>query len=276
MFNMVRMDLYRMFRTKALYVIWIVMALTMLLTTALSLMAQEMPEPQEYIQQETEENVNLGMSVSLPTLPGEQITVLDEVYANTTAKFTALFLVIFAVLFATADINSGYVKNIGGQVPNRGALFLSKTAAMLVFTALTMIGYVLLQALFCRICFGYLVWGNISALLWYLGIQILLHYALTLICMAIAVVLRNNVFSMIIVICLCGGISALIYGLIDNLMHKLGVQDFQIMKYTVTGQIAMVPLEPSSDDILTPAVISVAFLLAMSFIGSTVFAKKDC
>ena len=58
MFNMVRMDLYRMFRTKALYVIWIVMALTMLLTTALSLMAQEMPEPQEYIQQETEENVN--------------------------------------------------------------------------------------------------------------------------------------------------------------------------------------------------------------------------
>ncbi len=276
MFNMVRMDLYRMFRTKALYVIWIVMALTMLLTTALSLMAQEMPEPQEYIQQETEENVNLGMSVSLPTLPGEQITVLDEVYANTTAKFTALFLVIFAVLFATADINSGYVKNIGGQVPNRGALFLSKTAAMLVFTALTMIGYVLLQALFCRICFGYLVWGNISALLWYLGIQILLHYALTLICMAIAVVLRNNVFSMIIVICLCGGISALIYGLIDNLMHKLGVQDFQIMKYTVTGQIAMVPLETSSGDILTPAVISVAFLLAMSFIGSTVFAKKDC
>lgn len=276
MFNMVRMDLYRMFRTKALYVIWIVMALTMLLTTALSLMAQEMPEPPEYIQQETEENVNLGMSVSLPTLPEEQITVLDEVYANTTAKFTALFLVIFAVLFATADINSGYVKNIGGQVPNRGALFLSKTAAMLVFTALTMIGYVLLQALFCRICFGYLVWGNISALLWYLGIQILLHYALTLICMAIAVVLRNNVFSMIIVICLCGGISALIYGLIDNLMHKLGVQDFQIMKYTVTGQIAMVPLEPSSGDILTPAVISVAFLLAMSFIGSTVFAKKDC
>ena len=265
-----------MFRTKDLYVIWIVMALIMLLTTALSLMAQEMPEPQEYIQQETEENVNLGMSVSLPTLPGKQITVLDEVYANTTAKFTALFLVIFAVLFATADINSGYVKNIGGQVPNRGALFLSKTAAMLVFTALTMIGYVLLQALFCRICFGYLVWGNISALLWYLGIQILLHYALTLICMAIAVVLRNNVFSMIIVICLCGGISALIYGLIDNLMHKLGVQDFQIMKYTVTGQIAMVPLEPSSGDILTPAVISVAFLLAMSFIGSTVFAKKDC
>lgn len=276
MFNMVRMDLYRMFRTKALYVIWIVMALTMLLTTALSLMAQEIPEPQEYIQQETEENVNLGMSVSLPTLPGEQITVLDEVYANTTAKVTALFLVIFAVLFATADINSGYVKNIGGQVPNRGALFLSKTAAMLVFTALTIIGYVLLQALFCRICFGYLVWGNISALLWYLGIQILLHYALTLICMAIAVVLRNNVFSMIIVICLCGGISALIYGLIDNLIHKLGVQDFQIMKYTVTGQIAMVPLEPSSSDILTPAIISVAFLLAMSLIGSTVFAKKDC
>ncbi|MEY8427021.1 ABC transporter permease [Lachnospiraceae bacterium 46-15] len=276
MFNMVRMDLYRMFRTKSLYVIWIVMAATMLLTTSLSLIVQEMPELQEYTHQETTENVNLGMSVSLPTLPGEQITVLDEVYANTTAKFTALFFVIFAVIFATADINSGYIKNIGGQVRNRGALFLSKAVAMLVFTALTMLGYVLLQALFCRICFGYLVWGNICALLWYLGIQILLHYALTLICMAIAVLLRNNVLSMILVICMCGGVSALLYGLIDNLIHKLGFSDFQLMKYTVTGQIALVPIEPSSDDVLMPAVISVAFLLAMSFIGNTVFAKKDC
>ncbi len=275
MFNMVRMDLYRMFRTKALYVIWIVMAVTMLLTTSLSLISQEMPEAQEYAQEETE-NVNLGMSVSLPTRPGAQITVLDEVYANTTAKFTALFLVIFAVIFATADINSGYIKNIGGQVRNRGALFLSKAAAMLVFTVLTIIGYALLQALFCRICFGYLVWGNICSLLWYLGIQILLHYAFTLICMAIAVVLRNNVFSMIIVICLCGGISALIYGLVDNLVQKLGIQGFQVMKYTVTGQIALVPMEPSSGDVLMPAVISVVFLLAMAFIGSTVFAKKDC
>ena len=77
MFNMVRMDLYRMFRTKALYVIWIVMAVTMLLTTSLSLISQEMPEAQEYAQEETE-NVNLGMSVSLPTRPGAQITVLDE------------------------------------------------------------------------------------------------------------------------------------------------------------------------------------------------------
>lgn len=50
---MVRMDLYRMFRTKALYVIWIVMAVTMLLTTSLSLISQEMPEAQEYAQEET-------------------------------------------------------------------------------------------------------------------------------------------------------------------------------------------------------------------------------
>lgn len=35
MLNMIKMDLYRMFRTKSLYVIWIVLAVALLITTYL-------------------------------------------------------------------------------------------------------------------------------------------------------------------------------------------------------------------------------------------------
>ena len=35
MLNMIKMDLYRMFRTKSLYVIWIVLAVALLITTSL-------------------------------------------------------------------------------------------------------------------------------------------------------------------------------------------------------------------------------------------------
>ena len=126
MLNMIKMDLYRMFRTKSLYVIWIVLAVALLITTSLcktdyDSLNEEDAVQQEQIAEPTAENMNVGMMVMLPTEPGEKVTVFDIFFANSQGKFYALFLVIFAVLFSTADISSGYIKNIGGQVGNRGS-----------------------------------------------------------------------------------------------------------------------------------------------------------
>ena len=124
MLNMIKMDLYRMFRTKSLYVIWTVLAVALLITTSLcktdyDSLNEEDAVQQEQIAEPTAENMNVGMMVMLPTEPGEKVTVFDIFFANSQGKFYALFLVIFAVLFSTADISSGYIKNIGGQVGNR-------------------------------------------------------------------------------------------------------------------------------------------------------------
>lgn len=88
----------------------------------------------------------MGMMVTLPTEPGEKVTVYDIFFANSQGKFYALFLVIFAVMFSTADIGSGYIKNIGGQVQKRSTDF-SRSIALAVFTVLTMAGVFLLQEL---------------------------------------------------------------------------------------------------------------------------------
>ena len=77
---------------------------------------------QEQVTEPTVDNINVGMMVTLPTEPGEKVTVYDIFFANSQGKFYALFLVIFAVMFSTADIGSGYIKNIGGQVQKRGTL----------------------------------------------------------------------------------------------------------------------------------------------------------
>lgn len=126
MLNMIKMDLYRMVRTKSMYVVWIVMAAAIFFSTSMSKLDIDTMN-KEAEQQQTEsiaetvkpETINMGMSVFLPTQPGEKVTVFDQVYANLQAKFVALFLVIFTVLFSSADIGSGYIKNIGGQVRSR-------------------------------------------------------------------------------------------------------------------------------------------------------------
>ena len=69
MLNMIKMDLYRMFHTKALYVIWIVLAAAVFFTTYMSRedlqsiqrMAQENTDPGETAGEEEQEEERINM-----------------------------------------------------------------------------------------------------------------------------------------------------------------------------------------------------------------------
>ena len=280
MLNMIKMDLYRMFRTKSMYIVWIVLAVAVLFTTFMcktdyDSLNKEDAAQQEQFTEPTAENINVGMMVTLPTEPGEKITVYDIFYANSQGKFYALFLVIFAVLFSTADIGSGYIKNIGGQVQKRGALIFSRSIALAVFMALTMTGAFILQAVANYIVFGDLEWGDPKAACSYFLTELVLHYALVLICMAIAIVLKNNVISMVISICLTMNIMSIVYGLVNSAVRKMGIHNFQMHKYTITGKISLFPMNPGGKDCFLALGVACVFIIIMISVSSIVFQKRD-
>ena len=105
MLNIIKMDLYRMLKTKSMYVIWIVLAAILLITTSLcktdyELLTEKDAMKQEQVTEPTVDNINVGMMVTLPTEPGEKVTVYDIFFANSQGKLYALLLVIFTVLFS--------------------------------------------------------------------------------------------------------------------------------------------------------------------------------
>ena len=238
-------------------------------------MNKEDAAQQEQFTEPTAENINVGMMVTLPTEPGEKVTVYDIFYANSQGKFYALFLVIFAVLFSTADIGSGYIKNIGGQVQKRGALIFSRSIALAVFMALTMTGAFILQAVANYIVFGDLEWGDPKAACSYFLTELVLHYALVLICMAIAIVLKNNVISMVISICLTMNIMSIVYGLVNSAVRKMGIHNFQMYKYTITGKISLLPMNPGGNDCFLALGVACVFIIIMISVSSVVFQKRD-
>ena len=280
MLNIIKMDLYRMFKTKSMYVIWIVLAAILLITTFLcktdyELLTEKDAMKQEQVTEPTVDNINVGMMVTLPTEPGEKVTVFDIFFANSQGKFYALFLVIFAVLFSTADISSGYIKNIGGQVGNRGSLIFSRSIALSVFSVLTMTGAFLFQAAANCIVFGKLEWGNTKAILSYFVAELALHYALVLICMAIAIILKNNVISMVIAVCLTMNVMTIVYGVVNSVIQKIGIQNFQIYKYTITGKLSLLPMNPSGNECLAAFGVAIVFIVMMISVSSVVFQKRD-
>ena len=280
MLNIIKMDLYRMLKTKSMYVIWIVLAAILLITTSLcktdyELSTEKDAMKQEQVTEPTVDNINVGMMVTLPTEPGEKVTVYDIFFANSQGKLYALLLVIFTVLFSTADISSGYIKNIGGQVGNRGSLIFSRSIALSVFSVLTMTGAFLFQAAANCIVFGELEWGNTKAILSYFVAELALHYALVLICMAIAIILKNNVISMVIAVCLTMNVMTIVYGVVNSVIQKIGIQNFQIYKYTITGKLSLLPMNPSGNECLAAFGVAIVFIVMMISVSSVVFQKRD-
>ena len=282
MLNMIRMELYRMFKTKSLYVIWLVLAAGILFTTGLSadeMKTYTMEEKQEMYEyatgQQKSDTVNLGMDVTVPTKPGDTVSVFDLFYGNIKGKFLALFMVIFAVLYSTADMTSGFIKNIAGQVRDRRGLVFAKGVSLFVYTVLTMLIFTGIQTISNALFFDELVFGPVKEFLQYAGIQTLLHFALLIIVMCIAIVLRNNVISMMLSVCLCMNVLVIFYSFLDNLIAKAHIKNFHVLEYTVTGNISFLETNVTAKMAVTALAVSIEFVIVMIEVCSTVFKKRD-
>ena len=282
MLNMIRMELYRMFKTKSMYVIWLVLAVGILFTTGLSadeMKTYTMEEKQEMYEyatgQRESETVNLGMDVTVPTKPGDTVSVFDLFYGNIKGKFLALFMVIFAVLYSTADMTSGFVKNIAGQVRDRRRLVFAKGVSLFVYKVLTMLIFTGIQTVSNALFFDEFVFGPVKEFLQYAGIQTLLHFAFLMIVMCIAIVLRNNVISMMLSVCLCMNVLVIFYSFLDNLIAKAHIKNFHVLEYTVTGNISFLETNVTAKMAVTALAVSIAFIIVMIEVCSTVFKKRD-
>ena len=282
MLNMIRMELYRMFKTKSMYVIWLVLAVGILFTTGLSadeMKTYTMEEKQEMYEyatgQRESETVNLGMDVTVPTKPGDTVSVFDLFYGNIKGKFLALFMVIFAVLYSTADMTSGFIKNIAGQVRDRRRLVFAKGVSLFVYTVLTMLIFTGIQTVSNALFFDEFVFGPVKEFLQYAGIQTLLHFAFLMIVMCIAIVLRNNVISMMLSVCLCMNVLVIFYSFLDNMIAKAHIKNFHVLEYTVTGNISFLETNVTAKMAVTALAVSIAFIIVMIEVCSTVFKKRD-
>ena len=286
MFNAIRMDVYRLFKTKSTYIILVIMiALSVMGTGLMSVMTEmtgaesqqvqteQMSDNADYageddqFNEDTEEaQSQFSVSVSESDPDENDNSVLSFAMSDISGLQAGLFIIIFTVLFSMADINSGFIKSIGGQVKGRGVLIVSKIAAIAIFTAIVIIADFLTELIAVNIFFDDAVVGSASEIVRLLSSQFVLNFALAVLMMAIAIIIKNNVVSMIIGVCMCSGIFELIFMGINYLMDKIGFDDFDINNILITGKIQNVTIGADAAD------IGYALLTAAIYIAVSVFA----
>ena len=290
MFNAVRMDIYRLIHTKSAYVILVIamaLAIAMSGMTALvrSMATESIVETTDDVTMVSESDseiadeydtasaessngptATVGLEMDESDMSDEVPTIADMVESDIAGLDLALLLAIFTVLFSTADLNSGYIKSVGGQV---------KMIALSVFTLVAMALDVIVQCIATPLFLHGAEFGDAADLFKMLGSQYVVTLLFVYFVMAMAIIIKNNVISMIIAVCMCTGIFTLIFSGINILIEKIGVKNFDINDYLIVNQISELDLSASAKTVGGAFAVAAVWAVVSLIAVYGVFKRRD-
>ena len=266
--NVIRSDIYRLFRQKSLY---IVMGIVALLNFAEGPVLKIIYNLTKSIA--SEDNVaEIGEFMSEMKFS----TILSEALGNVD---TVLVLLV-VIWFAYADLAHGYVKNIAGQLSRKGNIVVSKTAVtgfiFLIMMPFAVIFQVIGYSLVTKVTFD-----NITDGLIIFAVKYVCLVAIGAILLLIVVGAHSQVFGAVVAVLTGAGFLQLAYLGINSAIDKIfKAKNFDINEYMPDSVFHANFINSDTGDLettlLIKGVVSAAVVIAViTPITISIFNKKD-
>lgn len=251
--NLIRMDLYRMNKAKSFRVCLILAFVFALFST-----------PLDRLMYTIGDLLNVEDVGSFPETEN-----LCTMIASSLSSITALLALLSVVSFFHADMESGYIKNIAGQMPRRGYSILSRFIAaialnlvfMLAALAGNLIGTMALQRI--------VVDGSVLESVGLFLLRLLLLQSICSVLLLVTASFRNKSLGMILAVVLGLPLLSLIYMAINAGLDQL-FKGFSITPY-MPDQV-MREAKPDLIRALLVAGVTIGIFLPLSI---RIFDKKD-
>ncbi|MGX7262887.1 ABC transporter permease subunit [Enterococcus crotali] len=265
MINVMKMDLYRMFRSKSTYLI--LLGILTFVGITLYTMRDSIGMP------------NVGVTIGITTntdglRSSTDLTTLFKIMASSNSFLIGI--VIFSVMFINREEASGFTKNIVGQVTSKGLLVLSKFVSQCVFIVLSFIGSLFIFFFIGNVIFDSVSLGNSFDLIKETSLQFIFHVAFAAIVLGLITLIQQPVVSMLIGILLTFGGFSYLYQMINNIIHGItGNQTFDLMNYTITGIVPSISGTSPVASIIRGIAVSFVFIVLMLTYSVTIKQKRD-
>lgn len=279
MFNLIKMDTYRLLHSISTRVTLLFVAIMAVFSVVITNVAIEMAKdnPNSLVAKAKEE-IKIGIYVDTnPEWVIGNIEIGDVVSAEMKSGILAIIVVVFSAIFSNADYKNGYIKNIVGQYPRSETLIISKFVAI----AIHVFWMIILFALITVIT-GFALWGSrfylnsFIPVLKFLGIQYLLHLGLASLIMFFCIFARSSAFSMTAGILICTGFITPIYAIINKLVgHINSSLNFDVSNHMIDRNIIQVNLTSSSDIITRGILVGIVFIVISVFLAMFMIRKRD-
>lgn len=258
MINLLRADLYRLFRSKALYICTFISIIFALLNVLIIKYTYS--------------------SVSMLGMYSFMISKLSAVWMiENFSSNVSLFIAIFIAIFITSEFTFQTIKNITSRGFSREKIYASKyissCIASLIIFFLSFISVIILSTIMWG--FGTIPDKFAINLLCMLALQVLYLISLTSIFTMIAFLVRNNggAISINIIIVF---LSKILIELVSLLLYRIIKKEIDITKYWLLAyEEIFSSLSFEKDVVIRGIIVCLSFLVVAFVIGVVTFKKRD-
>lgn len=267
MFNLLRMELRRLIRSKSPYValLWV---LGILLMAGITMRTVSDPEL-------AAEAARKGMEITVEDqdefdkiMEGSLLQSLyTGIYTSGGAVVIALYIVI--TLMVCSDYDSGFAKNIFSLRHRRGGYVISWMIAMQILSLILNLAAIGFWAFFVRMAGMRFSSNSLQEYLWFLLLFQAIGGGFCAQAMAFALITRSKAFGAVASLVMCGGIAA---ALIETIF---GLKQVSVMKWTLYGTSQSIVFPIQAGHVLAPFGIALVWMVFWIAVGVIVVQKRD-
>ena len=290
MLNLIRMNLFRMVRTKGVIIVFALLMGFSVLSGSMSAYdseetAKAIEEQKTSVQQENqglvvEENgekiADVGITIQTPIEEDGSLSDYIFIYCEELSSgILLLFILIGAVLFFRGDEKCGFLKNIAGQTRHKYNIFFSKLIAVGIYTFVCMVCYMFVEYIVFNtlievdINFGV---EHIPEALKVFALEYLIHMALISGLLLITELTKSTAASITIGILSVMGICGMFFsGIVQKIFHT----NFNIAKYYLTTSMSNINIGMDGDIIKLALGVGITFFVIYNIPNVYWFSQKD-
>lgn len=267
MINLLRMDLYRMKRSKSVYIcLGSLMAVTILAFSMMFLLA-------------TSQGQKTAMKIGMLTITElhEARSMLNGI--DSLGMFREAFmdggmygcvLGILITLFVCGDSQNGFIKNIMSLHRTRWKYIGSKLAAAGILNFLFLTVCFLFSSLVNLLFHNMVPYADLAGTLFYLALAWLINTAFSALIILVCVLTRSTAAGVMASLLLCGGIAQNILGQVTSLFHINGW-----LEYTLYYNMCAAPSAYSGIGDLKGAVVGLVFMVFYTAAAAFFITRQD-
>lgn len=264
MFNLFRMDLFHVLRSKAFYICFCILSATTIFTFGLL-----------YAMSNSQSLVQYGITVSgnLDAIKDSfsHISILELYHqTNISGGMFPIVTGIFASLFVCIDFESGFIKNILSIHENKWKYIVSKLLCLGMINFFYLVGTFIISLILNLLCGQFFSAVPFLNILFYGFSAWMLTNAFSALILMICILTRSKAAGIASAIFFCSGMIVLLF---YNILNLFGVG--KIMEYTLYMNLASCPFSYHGLKSLQAVAVSVVFLILYTIISKIVLTKKD-
>lgn len=264
MLNIIKMDLFKLKRSKSFYItILVCVALTALALWSINFLSN-------MSKTETSSNgaVTLSSNNTIDSIDGYINGIFNGYYTN-------LFVVIFIIIFCNAERKNGYIKNIASIVSDKYKLVLSKIVVLIIYVLAI---YAALIATILIACYGFMgitQVDSLSNIVKFLGTGMLMNISLGMVVIMFYTLVEKSMVVMpsSIVYILMGDAVFELLKLFTTEVLSLG--SFNAYEYTNLGNMSYVTIDSCSDIYIRSIVVALIYIVISYVVSALAVKRKD-